>query len=459
MVRAVMTLAALSFLVGCGGADKLSGVRAVGVKTLTVANANEGSDDLQPWVDEVRALSKGRLRIRVLSRWREGEADFESGLIADVRSGRVQLGWVGARAWTAKGVHRFDALSAPFQIDSYAAEAAMLRNDDRERWVAGLGAAGFAPVGLVPGPLHLLLARRPVARAADLQGLTIGVTASDVGQHALRVLGAVPVPLPRGASIRGLDAVVARLGDLASHLGEARYLTADAPLWSAPRVIFANRSTWDALSGAERTILRRAAAQASTRMFRNLEADDRAAMTQLCDGGVRLVMVGTRGREALRRAVKPAYGELQRSADARAGLEAVERARGSGETPQPLACTPPSDSPGLALTGAFEWTLRRGERGAGDVDFEGGPYLRYRLELRNGRAVQTVAFPDGHSEPGFDEKYQVYRDRITFGGDHGPPDTARWRLDGERLNFSELSQQDPAGHFVLESHTWIRVDR
>ena len=68
----------------------------------------------------------------------------------------------------------------------------------------------------------------------------------------------------------------------------------------------------------------------------------------------------------------------------------------------------------------------------------GATFVRFRLELRDGRAVQTVVFPDGHSEPGFDEKYEVYRDRITFGGDHGPPDTARWRLDGDELSFSEL---------------------
>jgi hypothetical protein len=257
----------------------------------------------------------------------------------------------------------------------------------------------------------------------------------------------------------GLDGVEARPGDLAAYVGQGRYLIADAPLWSAVRVVFANRKTWSRVNRNDRTILRRAAERAFDRTLRESEADDRAALAQLCDGGVRLVKVGATGRAAFRRAVGPLYAALRGSADARAGFDAVERGRALGPAPTPLTCTPSARSHAPALTGTFEWTLRRGKPGAGIVDFEGARSVRYRLELLNGRAVQTVVFPDGHSEPCFDEKYAVYRDRITFGGDHGPPDTARWSLDGDRLSFSELSQEDPAGHLVWESHTWVRVAR
>jgi hypothetical protein len=172
-----------------------------------------------------------------------------------------------------------------------------------------------------------------------------------------------------------------------------------------------------------------------------------------------MVKIGAEGRQALQAAVGPFYDELRRLADARAGFEAVDRARATGDPPEPLACKAPPRSESAALTGTFEWTLRRGEPGAEHIDFEGAAHVRFRLELRNGRAVQTLVFPDGHWEPGFNEKYTVYRDRITFGGDQGPPITARWRLDGDKLRFSELSEQDPVGHFVWESHTWIKVAR
>jgi TRAP-type C4-dicarboxylate transport system substrate-binding protein len=174
MGRALLTVAApilVGLLVGCGGADKLTGVPPNAVETLTLANGNDSPIQLQPWLDEVRSLAKGRLRIRVLSRWREGQPGFETGLIADVQSGRVGLGWVGARAWSAQGVHGFDAFNAPFLLDSYGVERAALRVADEERLLAGLSAADVEPVAILPGPLRLLLTRRAVEDPAALRAL------------------------------------------------------------------------------------------------------------------------------------------------------------------------------------------------------------------------------------------------------------------------------------------------
>src|SRR4051794_3974195 len=223
MVRRLLRIAVFPPLIlvwGCGsaGADKVSGIRTGRVRTLTLATANTDPLELRPWLDEVGRLSKGRLRIRVSTGWRdEAESDYESGLISDVHSGRVELGWVGTRAWTARGVHGFDALNAPFLVDSYPAQEDLLRGADRKEVLAGVAGAGFEPVALLPGPLHYLLSRRPVRRAADLRGLRIGVTASEVGERSLREVGAVPVALARGSSMSGLDGVEARLGELAAH--------------------------------------------------------------------------------------------------------------------------------------------------------------------------------------------------------------------------------------------------
>ena len=457
----VVLLPSLIFVSGCGGsgADKVSGVRTGGVKTLTLATTNSDPLELRPWLDEVERLSKGRLRIRVLTGWHGGaESDYESGLISDVRSGRVDLGWVGTRAWTARGVHSFDALNAPFLVDSYSAQEAVLRDADRKRLLAGVVGAGFEPVALLAGPLHYLLSREPVRRAADFRGLRIGVTASGVGERSLRELGAVPVVIARGASMSGLDGVEANLGELAArYVDQAPYLLGDAPFGPAVKVVFANRRTWSTLSQDDRVILRQAADRAFARTLNAARDNDRAAAVQLCDSSVRLVTVGAQGRDALRLAVGPVYDEIGRRADARAGLQAVERARTEGrDVPQSLACKTAPRSPVPALTGTFMWTMRRGEPGSAYVDFGHGTFVRFKLELRFGRAVQTVVFADGHSEAGFDEKYSVYRDRITFGGDRGPPDTARWRLGGNQLRFTEFSQQDPAGQLIWTSHPWVR---
>jgi TRAP-type C4-dicarboxylate transport system substrate-binding protein len=369
-----------------------------------------------------------------------------------VRTGRAQLGWVGARAWTGVGVHTFDALNMPFEVHSYAGEQAELGPADRARLAAGVSAAGVDPVSVVPGPLRFLLLRRPVRSPADLHGLRIGVFASVVGERALRALGAIPVPLARGAALGDLDGVAAGLGDLAvRYVQQAPYLLADAPLVPAPRVIFANRRTWSALSAQDRAILRHAGDEAFAGVLRAWEAADRDARPQLCDAGVRLLDDGPAFRAALRRRVAPVYDRLRRLPAARAGLQAVTRARASDRPAAPLACGPRA-SREAALTGVFTYVLHRGDPGH-PADFEGFRWVRAEIALRDGRAVQTIVYPDGHAEPEFDEAYSVYRDRITLG-----ELTARWQLNGNRLRFTEMNG-GRLDHWAWETHPWIRVGR
>jgi hypothetical protein len=256
-----------------------------------------------------------------------------------------------------------------------------------------------------------------------------------------------------------LDAVEGRLGTLSNaYAGHARYLTADLPLWPRAIVVFANRGAWARLDQDQRTALLAAAGHAASATLRAAEDDDAAAVDQLCDGGVRFVTVGPEGRAALRGAVASLYGELRSDPATRAGMQAAERAGAADDIPAQLACRPAQPPSEPALTGTYEWTLRRGEtRGPPPGSSTAGASRdRYRLVLENGRAVQTEVFPDGHSEPGFDERYAVYRDRIELGGDHGQPLTARWRLQGDKLRFSEMNG-GPDDHFVWESHPWIRV--
>lgn len=77
-----------------------------------------------------------------------------------MRAGRAQLGWAGTRAWDSVGVRSFDALNAPFLVDSYAFEGDVLRGPAAKEMLAGASGAGVQPVALLPGPLRLLLTRR-----------------------------------------------------------------------------------------------------------------------------------------------------------------------------------------------------------------------------------------------------------------------------------------------------------
>ena len=124
------------------------------------------TQELGPFADEVAKRSGGTLHIRFANEWRPRERTVETGIIRDVQVGRVEMGWVGSRAFDAVGVTTFNALQAPFAIDSYALEEAVIDSGIPDRMLAALeplrrrrprGPAGLAAPSAVRAP--------PTARA------------------------------------------------------------------------------------------------------------------------------------------------------------------------------------------------------------------------------------------------------------------------------------------------------
>src|SRR5919198_6776056 len=154
---------------GCfGGGGKAGGEGQKHTIVLTLANGTGDSSPLQPYADEVARLSEGSLRIDIRNGWRSGDPSSERHLIADVRAGKADLGWVGARAWDGVGVLAFQALVAPFLIDSYALEQRVLESPLAGEMLAAIGPAGVVGIGVLPGPMRQLLGvRKAFARPAD----------------------------------------------------------------------------------------------------------------------------------------------------------------------------------------------------------------------------------------------------------------------------------------------------
>src|SRR5262249_14159170 len=119
---------------------------------------------------QVRQLSGAQMRIRIL--WNvvhevtdyEPATDYEPVTVSLARAGKLDLGWIGARAWDTLGVRSFQALQAPFLIDSYPLLDAVVRSPMAGRMLAGLHQAGFTGLGLYPDQLrHLIGFRKPLA--------------------------------------------------------------------------------------------------------------------------------------------------------------------------------------------------------------------------------------------------------------------------------------------------------
>ena len=132
---------------------------------LTLANGNHDHLALQPYADAVAAATDGSVTIEFKDGEHSGDPGYESAIIDDVAAGTFDLGWVAPRPWHGRGVDAFDALMAPFLIDSYALERAVLDSDLEQQMLAGLDGTGVVGLGILPGPLR----RVATAEEADLE--------------------------------------------------------------------------------------------------------------------------------------------------------------------------------------------------------------------------------------------------------------------------------------------------
>ena len=151
---------------GGGGGDRAGSAAKGGPVVLRLANANGDSRELQPFVDAVARRSGGALRIEVHNTWRGGDAHAEAGLVDDVAAGHAELGWTGARAFHDLGVRDFDALVAPFLIDSYGLEEKVVRDPLAGRMLDGLDTLGVEGLGVLPGPMRKPLGAEPLRARA-----------------------------------------------------------------------------------------------------------------------------------------------------------------------------------------------------------------------------------------------------------------------------------------------------
>jgi TRAP-type C4-dicarboxylate transport system substrate-binding protein len=435
--------------------------------TLTLANGLDDARDVQAFADEVRRLSHGALLIRVENEWRRGQVDFERGLIADVRAGKAELGWTGSRAFDRLGVHSFDALQAPFLVDSYELQGQVLASPFGSRMLADIRRLGIVDVGMLPGPLRRLATPRPIRRAGDLRGMSLLTQTAAEGDRALSMLGATPSRQPAGAPLDGLDGAEGHLASIAGNHYEraAPYVTADVVLWPRPVVLFAGRGAWEHLTEEQRAVLRRAATTAQANALRAVRDYDRIAIDQLCDAGVRFVESGSATRAALRQAVEPIYEKLRRSPATADAVADIEQLRGTLPAPPPLACPAgarpqPEVDPAGIPSGTYTATLTRADTHAlpREDALRRARMIRFRLVVEAGHVILYERFDSSPEDVGFDADYSLFRDRINFVDRDGYTITARWTFVDGRLRFTDVQGPSPGDGVVWGSRPWVKAD-
>ena len=318
----------LVLLAGCGGSgsDKAGGT-VPHVVVLTLADGEDDVSNAQPFANAVKQLSNGTLQIVIKSPWRPNDPRYETDLIKDVEAGRVQLGVTASRAFDTVGIDSFQALQAPFLIDSIALERKVLASDIRQRMLDGIETSGLVGLAILPGPLRRPISSfRSLRSASDFRGRKIGIRDSVVTAETLRALGAIPVVLPRDNNISGLDGAEGHLVNIDEALPlRGATITGNVDFEPRPDVIFINRRTFESLTAAQREVLIRAAAR--VQMTAAVYQPDDGAAQDLCRRGIKIIAASATDLAGLRAAVRPVYAALESNPSTKAFIQQINSIR------------------------------------------------------------------------------------------------------------------------------------
>ncbi len=439
-MRVLLAISVLVVVTGCGAShsDKAGGVLSHSV-VLTLADGEADVSNAQPFANAVEHLSHGTLEIAIKRSWRPKDPRYEADLIKDVEAGRAQMGVSASRAFDTLGIDSFEALQAPFLINSIALEREVVASAVAGRMLDALRQTGLVGLALLPGPLRRPLGIAAALRSpADFRGRRIGIRPSVVTADTLQALGAVPVVLPRSNSSSGLDGAEGHIVNFDDSLPlPGATITGNVDFEPRPDVIFMNRRTFNSLTAAQRRVLIRAAARVQ-RTAAVYEADNDDDATQdLCRRGIKIVAASVSDLTRLRAAVQPVYATIESNRQTRSFISQIASLRREeARPPDSVACAVHAEAGGQTpaptrLDGHWQVAYSRSQffaAGADPSEDVPGNWGHFRLTLDRGRFLEMgpdVAPGDGPASG----KYLVSGDEITFyRSDHAYPgsDTEIW---------------------------------
>jgi TRAP-type C4-dicarboxylate transport system substrate-binding protein len=439
---------------GSGIVDKAGGPISKPV-ILTLADGEADTSNALPFANAVKTLSRGTLQIRIEGDWRPSDPNYETDLIKDVQAGKAQLGVIASRAFDTVGIDSFQALQAPFLIDSIALERKVLDSGIPGVMLQGLRPYGLVGLGILLGPLRRPLGlTRPLLAASDYQGARIGIRPSGVTAAIFHALGAIPVTQKRsssGQSTAGLTGIEGHADLIDSGFAiPGAILTGNVVFEPRPDVIFMNQRAFDSLTAAQRSVLRHAAAKAITAGV--YQGNDTAAVRDLCRRGIKIVSASPADLAGLRAAVRPVYRMLESNTATSAFIAQITSVRqAAGGSPDAVSCRTAATAGGIsgaaaALLGTWQVTYTENELAAAGADPSElepsqGNWGHFTLRFSRGywwwtsppnptgstahgtyivTGDQIRFYRHDHSYPGSDTEvwgpyiWSVYRDPLTF---------------------------------------------
>jgi len=320
-IRVVIAIAIMALAAACQAprsVDKAGGDTAV-LRLVTFegqVNANGQNYGPQAFVDNLRKLSGGRLKVELTTDYGGDAPDAESRLVRAIASGEVDGGWPSTRAFANAGIPGLGLVEAPMTITSYAAEKALVSGPVAAKLLGRLDGTGVVGLGLTVGPLRRpFAAKAPLLGPGDWKGVRFRVFNSPVQADAVRALGATPVNLSfsfldeiKAGTLRGAEFDIPQY----EHNGfaaEAGHVTANVVLWPKVFVLALSKKRFDALTTQQQTWVRGAAEQA-VKASVDATYGQASAVRKLCDRGVRFADATPGQINGLRAKLRPVLERL-----------------------------------------------------------------------------------------------------------------------------------------------------
>jgi len=472
LVKVVASAALTLMAAACSGnvPSRAGGTIDTKVTVLTMANHNDSPPtQLTAWIGQVHDLSRGSIQIDLKNSWRTGEASYETQTVHDVKQAKVDMAWVGARSIDRVGVTSFQALLAPMLVDSYDLETRVFQEGIAAEMLKGVASAGVVGVGVVPGPMRKLMGiSTPFLAPADFAGRRIAYQDSSLTQMTLQTLGAVPVAVPGGQHLSGVDGYEQQLESIAGNRYDttARFTTANLNLWPRPLVIVMGQAAWAKLPATQRNILRRAAAATLTPAIDASRHDDQAALPAICSSSMTLPTATPRQLAQLRTAVEPVYSALRHDANTKRWLDRIQALKAQLHTdPETVSCAALSKTsqPASPIDGTYSKRTSAADNltachGTAPSGAAPAPAHSTLEVVFNHGSVTQYEQPDGSPRDiGWRGTYQVFGDTLELTEDGAAaPFTVTWSLNGSSLTLSSLKNGHCDDVAVWSLHSWTK---
>jgi TRAP-type transport system periplasmic protein len=467
-------------LTACSGSgtDKAGGEKERQPVVLKLASTTgDIPPQLQVFAEEVVRRSDETLRIQFEPEWRRNDPNAERGIIEDVKAGKVDMAWVGARVFDTLDVTSFQALLAPLLVDSYELEGRVFERGIPTSMLRGVEELGVVGIGVLPGPIRRLLGvSHPFLQPSDFDGQVIGGAENELSVRTFQALGATLEALPAGGSLEGLDATEQHLAAIWGNRynEDAKYVAANVNLWPRPLVIFVGDEVYESLTAKQQAVLREAATATVPRALAAARAEDEETAVQLCRRGVTFPVASESELIDLRRALEPVYAELSVDPEVKSNIDAITNLKteiaASAEAPVCTSTEPPATASAIP-DGTYETTLTKADwrkmtkadwLKSGVSEEEGAVPGVYRMIFDAGAWTFIGPIRDGEpNDDGEEGSYTVFRDQIEVHIADDYTITARWSLDGKTLTFTDIDCC--GGNATLEtvmwaSHPWVKTD-